>query len=140
MKLSISHPSNNFRSIPIPFIGQITAGFPSPADDHLDNSIDLNKEFIQNKNSTYFGRVNGDSMEGAGIHHGDLLIIDKSIEPSSNRIAVCFIDGEFTVKRLKIERDIILLIADNPKYQPIRVTKDNDFIIWGIVKHVIKTL
>ncbi len=79
-------------------------------------------------------------MEGAGIHHGDLLIIDKSLEPATNKIAVCFIDGEFTVKRLKIEKDIIWLIAENPKYQPIKVTKENDFIIWGIVKHVIKML
>lgn len=124
----------------IPCIGSISAGFPSPADDHLDNSIDLNKEFITNKNSTYFGRVNGDSMEGAGIHHGDLLIIDKSLEPLSNRIAVCFLDGEFTVKRLKIDNDIIWLIAENSKYQPIKVTKENDFLIWGIVKHVIKTI
>lgn len=139
MKFLIRHP-NNFQSILIPCIGLISAGFPSPADDHLDNSIDLNREFIKNQNATYFGRVNGDSMEGAGIHHGDLLIIDKSIEPVSNKVAVCFIDGEFTVKRLKFEIDIIWLIADNPKYKPIKVTKDNDFIIWGIVKHVIKTL
>lgn len=137
---SFCRPVYKVKSIPIPCIGLISAGFPSPAEDHLDNSIDLNKEFIKNKNATYFGRVNGDSMEGAGIHHGDLLIIDKSIEPTSNRIAVCFIDGEFTVKRLKIEKDVIWLMAENPKYQPIKATKENDFIIWGIVKHVIKTL
>lgn len=140
MKPRVKNSFKNYKTKLTPCIGAISAGFPSPAEDHLDISIDLNREFIKNKNSTYFGRVNGDSMEGAGIHHGDLLIIDKSLQPKSNKIAVCFIDGEFTVKRLKIEKNIIWLMAENPKYQPIKVTKDNEFIIWGIVIHVIKTV
>ncbi|MDT0676602.1 LexA family protein [Autumnicola musiva] len=118
----------------------ISAGFPSPADDHLEHSIDLNREFIKNKDATFFGRVKGDSMKNAGIHDGDLLIIDKSIEPINGKIAVCFIDGEFIVKRLKIEKDVIWLMAENENYKPIKVTGDNDFIIWGIVTSVVKNM
>ncbi|WP_373059432.1 LexA family protein [Zunongwangia sp. H14] len=118
----------------------ISAGFPSPADDHLENSIDLNKEYIRNKDATFFGRVKGDSMKNAGIHSGDLLIIDKSLEPVNGKIAVCFIDGEFTVKRLKIERSTIWLLAENENYKPIKVTMDNEFLIWGMVTAVIKNL
>ncbi len=118
----------------------ISAGFPSPADDFLDASIDLNKELISNKDATFYGRVKGDSMIDAGLNDGDLLIIDKSIEPTNGKIAVCFIDGEFTVKRIKIERKIIWLVAENKNYPPIKVTEDNDFVIWGIVTNVIKSV
>lgn len=125
----------------LPFVENgISAGFPSPADDFLDISIDLNKELIQNPSVTFYGRVKGDSMVDAGLSDGDLLIIDKSLEPTDNKIAVCFIDGEFTVKRIKIEKDIIWLIAENRNYKPIKVTSENDFIIWGIVTTVIKSV
>ena len=116
----------------------ISAGFPSPADDYLDNAIDLNRELIKNPDTTFFGRVKGDSMRDAGIHNGDLLVIDKSLEPSSGKIAVCFIDGEFTVKRIKIEKDVIWLMPENSDYKPIKATADNDFLIWGTVINVIK--
>lgn len=118
----------------------ISAGFPSPADDFLDVSIDLNKELIKNPSTTFYGRVKGDSMIDAGLSDGDLLIIDKSLEPIDGKIAVCFIDGEFTVKRIKIDKDIVWLVAENKKYKPIKVTMDNDFLIWGVVTTVIKTL
>lgn len=118
----------------------ISAGFPSPADDFLDIEIDLNKYLIKNPSTTFYGRVKGDSMKDAGIHDGDLLIIDKSLEPRDNKIAVCFIDGEFTVKRIKIEKDVVWLVAENKNYKPIKVTKDNELIIWGIVINVIKNL
>lgn len=138
-------PSLTFYSVDIsskldlPFVVEgISAGFPSPADDFLDINIDLNRHLIKNPSTTFYGRVKGNSMQDAGIHNGDLLIIDKSLEPTNNKIAVCFIDGEFTVKRIKIEKDIIWLIAENIDYKPIKVTKDNDFIIWGIVINVIK--
>ncbi|WP_294960323.1 translesion error-prone DNA polymerase V autoproteolytic subunit [uncultured Flavobacterium sp.] len=117
----------------------ISAGFPSPADDFIELSIDLNKELIKHKYTTYFARVKGYSMKNVGINDGDLLIIDKSLEPQNNRIAVCQIDGEFTVKRIRIEKEIIWLIAENEDYQPIKVTPENNFVIWGIVTHSIKT-
>lgn len=116
----------------------INAGFPSPADDFLDISIDLNKELIQNKDATYFARVSGTSMIDAGINDGDLLIIDKSIAPSNGKAAVCFIDGEFTIKWLNINKDVIWLTPANKNFDPIKVTKDNDFIIYGIITYIIK--
>jgi DNA polymerase V len=118
----------------------ISAGFPSPADDHLEDIIDLNKHLIKNKDATFFGRAEGDSMIGAGIGNGDLLVIDKSLRPKNQNIAVCFLDGGFTVKRIKIKKDTIWLVAENEKYQPIKVTSENDFVIWGIVTHCIKSL
>ena len=125
----------------IPIANQgISAGFPSPAQDFMDLSIDLNKEFIKHPASTFFGRVKGNSMINAGIGNGDLLIVDKSLEATDGRIAVCFIDGEFTVKRLKVEKDCCWLLPENEAYQPIRVTAENDFIVWGIVVYVIKAL
>tara|TARA_R110002020_G_scaffold98148_4_gene233833 strand:+ start:19 stop:465 length:447 start_codon:yes stop_codon:yes gene_type:complete len=125
----------------LPFVENgISAGFPSPADDFLDINIDLNKHLIKNPTSTFYGRVKGNSMIDAGIHNGDLLIIDKSLEPKNNKIAVCFIDGEFTVKRIRIEKEVIWLVAENKDYKPIKVTKDNEFVIWGTVINVIKYL
>jgi DNA polymerase V len=124
-----------------PFIDQgISAGFPSPAQDFIDLSIDLNKELIKHPSATFFGRVRGSSMKDAGINNGDLLIVDKSMNPTDGKIAVCFIDGEFTVKRLKVEKDCCWLVPENESYEPIRVTAENDFIVWGIVVYVIKAL
>ena len=124
-----------------PFADQgISAGFPSPAQDFIDLSIDLNKEFIKHPSSTFFGRVKGNSMMDAGISNGDLLIVDKSLDAIDGKIAVCFIDGEFTVKRLKVEKDCCWLLPENEAYQPIKVTAENDFIVWGIVVYVIKAL
>lgn len=120
--------------------GGISAGFPSPADDFLELSLDFNKAFIKHPSTTFYGRVRGDSMINAGLSNGDLIIIDKSLEAENNKIAVCFIDGEFTVKRIKIEKDIVWLVAENDKYEPIKTTKDNDLIIWGIVTTVIKSV
>lgn len=116
----------------------IKAGFPSPAQDFMDVAIDLNKELIKHPSSTFYGRVKGDSMIDAGIFDGDLLIIDKSLEPHNGDMAVCFIDGEFTLKYIKIEEKVIWLIPANKNYQPIKVTEANDFLIWGIVTYSIK--
>ena len=128
-------------SIQLPFAQQgISAGFPSPADDFLDLSIDLNKELIKHPYATFYGRVSGDSMIGAGLDDGDLLVIDKSLEPRDGKIAVCFVDGEFTVKRIKIEADAIWLMPENNKYKPLKVTEDNEFVIWGMVTSVIKSM
>ena len=116
----------------------IEAGFPSPADDFIELSIDINKEYIKNRDTTFFARVNGHSMKNAAIFDGDLLIIDKSIEPQDNKIAICQVDGDFTVKRIKIDNDTVWLIAENEAYDPIKVTADNELMIWGIVVASIK--
>lgn len=118
----------------------IRAGFPSPAEDFSDISIDLNRELIKNPSATFYARVKGNSMMDAGIHDGDLIIIDKSMEPADGKIAVCFIDGEFTIKRIKVERDCCWLMPANEEFSPIRVTEENDFLVWGIVIHVIRSL
>lgn len=117
----------------------ISAGFPSPADDFIELTIDLNKHLIKHKDSTFFAKVKGHSMKNAGIFDGDLLIIDKSLAPQDGKIAICQIDGEFTVKRIKIENDVVWLIAENEDYKPIKVTEENELMIWGIVIHSIKT-
>jgi DNA polymerase V len=118
----------------------IRAGFPSPALDFIDLTIDLNKHLIKHPSSTFYGRVKGHSMKDAGIDDGDLLVIDKSIEPQDGKIAVCWIDGEFTIKRIKLDKNTCWLMSANENYEPIKVTPDNDLLIWGIVIHVIKSL
>lgn len=128
-------------AVQLPLVQEgISAGFPSPANDFLDISIDLNKELIKHPSTTFYGRVRGESMINAGLSDGDLLIIDKSLEPKNNKIAVCFIDGEFTVKRIRIAQEKLWLIAENENYKPIEVTEDNEFMIWGIVTTVIKNV
>ena len=118
--------------------GGIRAGFPSPAQDYLEGGIDLNRELVKNPSSTFFGRVSGDSMAGAGIEDGDLIVIDKSISASEGDIAVCFVDGEFTLKRIHIENDFVWLVPENPKYRRIKVTPDQNFMVWGVVTYSIK--
>lgn len=148
MKLYPIHKSNLLEfytaqtdtKLSIPLVDEgISAGFPSPAQDFLDLAIDLNKELIQNPSSTFYARVNGQSMQDMGIDSGDLVIIDKSLPPKNGKIAVCFLDGEFTMKKIKLEKSCCWLIPANKDFKPIKVTKDNDFIIWGIVLHVIKS-
>jgi DNA polymerase V len=116
----------------------ISAGFPSPADDFRETRISLDEELIVNKEATFFARVSGQSMIGAGLDDNDLLVIDRSLEPQNNKIAVCFLDGEFTVKRLKVSSEEVWLQPENPNYPIIKITEENNFIIWGIVTNVIK--
>ena len=117
----------------------IKAGFPSPAQDYITESIDLNKELIRHPASTFYAKVVGDSMSSEGITEGDILIVDRSIEAEHGDLAVCCLDGEFTLKRLCLNRgDRIYLMPSNRKYKPIEVTKDNDFMIWGVVIYTIK--
>ena len=118
----------------------ISAGFPSPADDFKELRISIDQEVVRNEEATFYARVSGESMQGAGLDDGDLLVIDRSLEPVDNKIAVCFIDGEFTVKRLKVTKDEVLLIPENPKYRSIKVTEENELIIWGVVTYVVKKL
>ena len=116
----------------------ISAGFPSPAEDFNEQHISLDRELIKNKEATFYARVSGQSMIGAGLDDRDLLVIDRSLEPENNKIAVCCIDGDFTVKRLRVNEDGVWLQPENPHYPIIKITKDNDFVIWGIVTNVIK--
>ncbi|WP_375238117.1 LexA family protein [Aurantibacter sp.] len=116
----------------------ISAGFPSPAEDFTENRLSLDDELVKNKEATFYARVSGQSMIGAGLDDNDLLVIDRSLEPINNKIAVCFLDGEFTVKRLRVDKQGIWLQPENPDYPIIKITQDNNFLIWGIVTNVIK--
>ncbi|MGA1546103.1 MAG: LexA family protein [Flavobacteriaceae bacterium] len=118
----------------------VSAGFPSPADDFKELRISIDQEVVRNEEATFYARVSGESMLGAGLEDGDLLVIDRSLEPKDNKIAVCFIDGEFTVKRLKVEKDCVYLMPENKKYKPIKVTEENELTIWGVVTYVVKKL
>ena len=115
----------------------ISAGFPSPAEDFQEISLDLNKTLVKHPAATFYARVKGSSMMDAGISDGDLLVIDKSLDPKDGDIAVCFLDGEFTVKRIAVQNDGIYLMPANSEFKPIRISDENDFLIWGIVAYVI---
>ena len=118
----------------------ISAGFPSPADDFKEVRISLDKELVKNNESTFYARVCGNSMEDAGISDSDLLVIDRSIEPKNNMISVCFLDGEFTVKRILKKEGKLYLKPENKNYKKILVNEENNLIIWGIVTYVIKKI
>ncbi len=122
------------------YLSQIKAGFPSAADDYLDKNLDLNEHLIKHPASTFFVKVKGDSMIGAGIHSGDMLIVDRSQEAKHGKIVVAIINGEFTVKRLQKKKETVYLLPENPNYKPIEVVKGMDFEIWGVVLHVIHSV
>lgn len=119
------------------FTVRIPAGFPSPGDDYIDEKLDLNEYLIKHPSATFFMRVQGDSMINAGIHSGDLLIVDRVMEAVNNSIIVAVIDGEFTVKRVQIANNNVYLVAENSNYHRIEVTPEMRFEVWGVVTHVI---
>jgi DNA polymerase V len=126
----------------LPFVASgIKAGFPSPAQDFMGEKIDLNQQLIKHPQETFYAEVDGDSMKGAGIEHGDLMVIDRSLPPEDGKIYVCCIDGEFTVKRVRIDSKNrkVWLVPENPEFESIEVTEENEsFLIWGRVIKVIK--
>ena len=120
------------------FEQRISAGFPSPSDDFKETRISLDRELVKNKEATFYARVSGDSMVGAGLDDGDLLVIDRSKNPENGKIAICLVDREFTVKRIKKEKNKLYLMPENKKYNSIELKEENELIIWGIVTYVIK--
>ena len=122
------------------FTEQVAAGFPSPADDYLEGNLDLNKYLIQHPVATYFVRVTGDSMIGAGIHSGDILIVDRSLEPSNRRVVIAIVNGELTVKRLIRKNGKVILMPENERFQPIEIKDETDLEVWGVVTSVIHGL
>lgn len=119
---------------------KVPAGFPSPAADHTQERIDLNKQLIRNKEATYIFRVKGDSMTGAGIYEGDALLVDRSMDPKHNNIVIAQLNNEFTVKRLYRRGGVVKLIAENPIYPPRLIKEEDDFIVWGVVTNNIHKL
>ncbi len=118
-------------------IEAVSAGFPSPADDYMDRGIDLNEELIHRPASTFFLRVAGNSMDGSGIHDGDLLVVDRSINPLPGHIVVAVLDGTFTLKRLMNYKGNLRLEAENPSYPPINLNNYGDVQIWGVATYSI---
>ena len=115
----------------------VTAGFPSPADDHLDLPIDLNEYLVKHPAATFYVRVQGDSMDDAGIHQGDLLIVDRAEPYTMGSIVLAVLDGEFTVKKLMEKNDSLYLLSSNTAYQPIKIETETDFKVWGVVTYIV---
>ena len=142
VKLSIySADADSVVELPYADAG-VRAGFPSPAQDYITESIDLNRELIHHVETTFYARVAGDSMNGAGIYDGDIVVIDKALEAKDGDYIVAYVDGEFTLKRFKRDPrgQCAWLMPANPKYEPIKVTADNDFMVWGVVTSIIRKL
>ena len=118
------------------FSSRVPAGFPSPGDDYIDQTLDLN-ELVKHPSDTFLVKVEGDSMINAGIHDGDILVVDRALEADNNKVVVANLDGELTVKRLSIKDTRVLLMPDNPKYEPIEIRPLSDFRIMGVVTFVI---
>ena len=118
---------NTKSGLELPFISSgIKAGFPSPAADFDETRVSIDQIVVKHKEATFYAKASGTSMIGAGIDDGDILVIDRSLEARNGKIAVCFVDGEFTVKRIKVEQDCVYLVPENPKFEPIKVTEENE--------------
>lgn len=140
IRLDIIKPElKNDIDIPLSTAG-ISAGFPSPAEDHAESTLDLNKHLIKHPSATFYVRVKGESMKDDCINDGDLLVVDKSLKPYNGCVAVCFLDGEFTLKRLSIEKDTITLMPANKRYKPIVLHKNDDLTIWGVATYCIQKI
>ncbi|MBQ0023735.1 MAG: translesion error-prone DNA polymerase V autoproteolytic subunit [Prevotellaceae bacterium] len=129
--------------LPLPFADSgVRAGFPSPAQDYLTESIDLNRDIIKHQATTFYARCVGTSMLGAGIDDGDLLVVDKSLEAKDGDIVIAFIDGDFTVKRIKLDPSdkCLWLMPENDAFEPIKVDDSSDFEVWGVVTYNIKKM
>lgn len=122
------------------FLSTVPAGFPSPAEDYIEQSLDLNEHLIKHPAATFFLRVSGDSMIGAGIHHDDILVVDRSLTPLSGKIVIAIVDGELTVKRFLQHGQKCRLVAENPDYSDIELENDMNLEIWGVVTSSIHTL
>ena len=137
--VSVSLPEAGERICLPLYLCRVPAGFPSPAGDYVESNIDLNEWLVRNKLATYIVQVEGDSMAGE-IHSGDMLIVDRSLEPRHKNVVVACIDGEMTVKRLLMEGGRCFLAADNPQYQRLEIESDGELIIWGVVTHAVRRL
>ena len=133
--------ADDSQDIELPFYDtKVQAGFPSPAEDHLEQRLDLNTLVIENPSATFFVRVAGESMKDIGITDGDILVVDRSIESWENRIVVAVIDSEFTIKRFTTQNETVVLEAENPDYPAIKITPEMDFSVWGVVSWTLKKL
>jgi DNA polymerase V len=122
----------------IPFYqSNVPAGFPSPAEDFMDLDLNLQEYLVQHPSATFCVRVTGDSMQNAGIFSGDVMVVDRALEPKNNTIVLAVLDGEFTVKRIQKKGEELYLKPENKDYKPIQITEEMNFQVWGVVTHVI---
>lgn len=144
LPLSLIKPVLRFidnKGYQLPLYGsKVPAGFPSPADDHIESHLDLNEHLIKHPAATFFARASGNSMVNAGIYENDILIVDRSLTPSHGKIVVAAIDGQLTVKRLHKKNGKLLLMPENPDYEPIEIQDGNEVYLWGVVTSVIHSL
>jgi DNA polymerase V len=122
------------------FMAPVTAGFPSPAEDYIEGKLDLNEHLVKHPAATFFVRVTGDSMIDAGIHPGDILIVDRSLEAADKKVVIAVVEGELTVKRIRLINEKIVLMPENENYKPLQINNETDFEIWGVVTNVIHPL
>ena len=141
MPTTVLYAASNPKTVTLPlFSGKVSAGFPSPADDYIEKTLDLNELLVQKPAATYFVRAQGESMLGAGIHPNDILVVDRSLEPVPGRIVICALNGELVVKRLKRRAGQWVLGSENPAYLDIVLCEEVDTVIWGVVTNVIHPL
>lgn len=122
------------------FLVPVSAGFPSPAEDYIEGRLDLNQYLIKNPAATFFVKVSGSSMIDAGIHDGDILIVDRSLQAADKKVVIAVVKGELAVRRIRTEGSRLTLIAENRDYKPLRVEEDMGFEVWGVVTNVIHPL
>lgn len=138
--LEILKPTRE-KSFELPlFLESVSAGFPSPADDYMEGKLDLNDLLVRNPAATFFVRVTGDSMTGAGIHSGDILVVDRSLQPKDGSVVIAVLNGELTVKRLTYLGRKVFLYPENPAFKPIEIKELMDFEVWGVVTNVIHSV
>jgi DNA polymerase V len=141
LQIIACYPFRRGPRTPLPLLlWQVSAGFPSPAEDHIDKLLDLNELVVRNEAATFMMRVSGRSMEEAGISDGDIIVVDRSREVKQRAIVIAYLDGEFTVKRIAKMNGHVYLVAEHEDYEPIIVTEEMDFIVWGVVTHVISNV
>ena len=139
-KMEIFKPCMKYsQNFPL-YTSKVSAGFPSPADDNLEKSLDLNSHLVKHPAATFFVRVNGDSMINAGINDNDILVVDRSIKPSHGKVVIAVLDGQMTVKRLYQRSGKVILMPENNLYKPIEITNDTNIEIWGVVTSAVHFL
>lgn len=126
--------------VTLPLVEGVKCGFPSPAEDFSGMRLNITEEIVKNPAATFYARVSGNSMINDGIGDGDILVVDKSVDPYDGCIAICYLDGEFTLKRVEKMKECIMLVPGNKKFKPIQVNDQNHFVIWGVVRYVIRKL
>jgi DNA polymerase V len=133
--------TDNYTKCRVPlFLNPVAAGFPAPTEDYIEGKIDLNRHLVKHPDSTFLVRVVGESMQDAGIHPRDLLVVDRSLEAISGKVVIAVVDGELTVKRLRKHRNKLWLMPENPNFQPIEIGENMELHIWGVVTNVIHAL